>query len=112
MSNEDAKVAGKVARGILGRDAVLERVSDRGSCNRVFLAAAGAEKIVVRLNMDRDRSRPQPIFGWNRLLPRSGVPSPCGGALLLGSRLFPPKCLNSTARSANVNTSRLLAQPM
>ena len=53
MENEDLQIAGQIAASIYGQVGNLTRVSGRGSCNHVFIAAAEPDKLVIRMNNDR-----------------------------------------------------------
>ena len=64
MRDGDLEIAGQIVGRIFGRPATLPRVSGRGSCNSVFIAAvAGVERRVVRVNADRD-GREFPKEAW------------------------------------------------
>ena len=54
MQSEARYIAGQIATTIAGPAADLTRVSDRGSCNHVFIVTADPDKLVIRMNNDRD----------------------------------------------------------
>jgi fructosamine-3-kinase len=54
MQKNDFEIATQVAHSLLGHPDHLKRISGMGTCNRAFLADRGTDRIIIRLNADRD----------------------------------------------------------